>query len=219
MGNWGLLFTTASFAYFLGSLPFSYWLAKAVSGKEITKIGTGNIGAMNVRRATDSWVWFSTAMILDGVKGFLSVIFGQTMAIQYGADINLLAATGLILSVLGHSYSLTAYLITGKLKSGRGLATGGGALLAYNWTYLFVSIMFALIVIFLTKYLLAGQITVPLFLVIFVYLKNPEDLPYILPVAVIIILRHLPRVPGLFKGKEPKWNVKDYHQVDKNHNP
>lgn len=209
-----LIFITAVFAYSVGSLPFSYWLAKAVSGKDLTKLGTGNIGAMNVRRATNSWMWFSVAMILDGVKGFLSVFFGQALAFQYGADMRLLAATGLIFSVLGHSYSITSYLITGKLKSGRGLATGGGALLAYNWTYLVVSIVFALAVIFLTKYLLVGQITVPVFLLIYVYLNNPKDFPYILPVALIIILRHLPRLPGLLAGKEPKWNIKDYHQVD-----
>lgn len=200
-------------SYSSGSIPFSYYVAKAVSGKDLTKLGTGNIGAMNVKRATDSWAWFIVAMVIDAMKGFLPVLLFQQASFFYGFDFRLAGAIAMIFSVLGHNYSLYAYYLTGKISSGRGLATSGGALLAFDWIYLLLSIIFALVVIFVTKYLLAGQIATPLFLIFFVYFTNPDDLLYIIVLAALVFIRHIPRIPGLFSGKEPKWNIKDYKQV------
>lgn len=200
-------------SYLVGAIPFSYYLAKAVSGKDLTRIGTGNIGAMNVRRATDSWAWFFAAMVLDGVKGFVPVFAARYLSLYTAADPTVCAGLALVLAVAGHNYSILAYRITGKLASGRGLATGGGALLAYNWIYLVGCLAFALPVIFVSGYLLLAQVTVPFFLIAMVLYINPADLPYVVAVAALVVIRHAERFVAMLSGKEPRWNIRDYKQV------
>ena len=75
---------------------------KSVTGEDITAHGTGNVGAMNVRRTTESWGWFAVAMVADALKGIIPVAavyaaFGMT-----GAG-RLLAAVAMIGAVVGHN--------------------------------------------------------------------------------------------------------------------
>ena len=51
---WILALGTFVVAYVVGSIPFAYIIVRAVTGEDITTHGTGNVGAMNVRRTTGS---------------------------------------------------------------------------------------------------------------------------------------------------------------------
>lgn len=196
-------------SYISGSIPFSYLIVKAATGKDLQKIGTGNIGAMNVRRATGSWMWFFTAMILDGLKGFLPVYSCYLLSKATGSDPLLLKGLALNFSVLGHNHSVISYILTGKIASGRGLATGGGALLAYNPVYLLIALCAGLPAVFVTRYLLAGQILAPIVLPVAVFFLNRADFPAVLAVCVQVLVRHAERIPSLLKGKEPQFYVDD----------
>lgn len=209
----GVILSMAFFAYLCGAIPFSFFIAKAVSGKDLTKVGTGNIGAMNVRRATDSWTWFLVAMLMDGVKGFFPVLTAAFVADVYSIDAEMLKGVALIAAVIGHNYSVIAYRVAGTIQSGRGLATGGGGLLAYNPLYLLIALGIGLPAIFISRYLLVGQLLVPVALPVVVYFINPEDFPYILLTCLVVFIRHIPRAKQLLAGREPKWNIKDYRQV------
>ena len=44
-------------AYLVGSIPWAYLIVKWVSGEDVSAHGTGNVGAMNVKRTTGSWGW------------------------------------------------------------------------------------------------------------------------------------------------------------------
>jgi glycerol-3-phosphate acyltransferase PlsY len=206
-------FLIALISYAIGSLPCSFIIAKLAVGKDLTKLGTGNIGAMNVKRATNSWSWFAIAMVSDGLKGFASIHLAKWLGHQLQVNYTLFVWLAFFGAVLGHNYSIYFYFMKGKLIGGKGLATAGGALLAYNWFFLAFTVAFALIFIFLTGYLLAGQVLVTIAFPIFVYFYSPKDFIYATLISGIIFLKHAPRLPGLFTGKEPKWNVQDFHQV------
>lgn len=195
------------FSYLFGSIPFSFLIAKVASGKDLTKVGTGNIGAMNVRRATGSWAWFIVAMILDGLKGFFPVILSRYLSFSYGIDPVLLKGLALNFAVIGHNFSFLAYRLTGKITSGRGLATGGGGLLAYNPLYLLIALLIGLPAIFLSRFLLVGQILTPVLLPVIIYFVNKKDFLPILFVCIIVIIRHLERIPSLLSGREPEFYV------------
>jgi len=60
-------------AYLAGSIPWAYIITKHATGKDITRSGSGNVGAMNVRRVTGSWGWFVVTVIADMSKGFIPV--------------------------------------------------------------------------------------------------------------------------------------------------
>lgn len=201
----------AVMSYLVGAIPFAYFLVKWVSGEDITKHGTGNIGAMNVKRTTGSWGWFTVDMVLDGLKGLVPVLVTRFVLSQsFELDATFASYLSLLAAVLGHNYSIYLYFIKRRIMGGKGLATAGGGILGINWTFLTVAIVVALVMIFATKYLLAGQLTVPLVMPVYAFFVSPKDFPYILIICAIIFLKHAPRIRGLLTGKEPKWNVKDY---------
>jgi glycerol-3-phosphate acyltransferase PlsY len=201
------------FSYLVGSIPFSYLVARVAAGVDLTKVGTGNIGAMNVRRATGSWLWFLVAMVLDALKGFLPVLLAAYLAFVFKVDQILLKGLALNFAVLGHNFSLVAYFLTGKFASGRGLATGGGGLLAYNYIYLFFALVIGLGFIFVTRYLLVGQLMAALLTPLIVYFLNPSDFGPILAVCILVLIRHLERVPSLLTGQEPKFYIEEKKKI------
>ncbi|HDP70643.1 MAG TPA: glycerol-3-phosphate acyltransferase [Actinobacteria bacterium] len=211
MISWYIIFGVAS--YLIGSIPFAYILVKKISQKDITKYGTGNIGAMNVKRSTGSWGWFALDVLLDSSKGIVPVVSAKVLAPLIGLNITLTCYIAILFAVLGHNYSIYMLPIKGRIMGGKGLATSGGAMLAYNWTFPAVALAIALSVIFITKYLLAGQIVVTMVMPIYVWLASPKDFWLVALICLIIFIKHAPRLPGLLVGKEPKWNVKDYRQA------
>ncbi len=202
----------AVFSYIFGSIPFSYFIAKIAAGKDLIRVGTGNIGAMNVRRATGSWQWFFVAMVMDGLKGFLPVLIAGVIAESTGLDEYLLKGVALNFAVIGHNFSIVAYMLTGRILSGRGLATGGGALLAYNPLYLVIALVIGLSSIFLSRYLLVGQVLTPMLLPAIVFFINRNDFPAILFVCIVVVIRHIERIKSLIEGKEPEFYIEDKNQ-------
>ncbi|MHB8051040.1 MAG: glycerol-3-phosphate acyltransferase, partial [Coriobacteriia bacterium] len=67
-------------AYLVGSIPSAYLIVRAVNGEDITTHGSGNVGAMNVRRTTGSWGWFIVAMLTDILKGLVPVVAAKWLA-------------------------------------------------------------------------------------------------------------------------------------------
>jgi acyl phosphate:glycerol-3-phosphate acyltransferase len=200
----------ALLGYAFGAIPFAYIVVRLVTGEDITKHGTGNVGAMNVRRTTGSWGWFAVAMLLDALKGFAPVAITRFwLAGAMGLDVRLAMQVAVLFAIIGHDWPLSLITLTGRMVGGKGLAAGGGALLAYDWRYAIVALVTALLLIAATRILLVGQIGAAVGLPVYVALANPADLPFVLVVAVLVIYRHARRVPGLVKGKEPAWNVTD----------
>lgn len=138
-------------SYLLGSIPFSYIIAKAY-GKNLFEIGSRNIGAANVYRATGKVEVLLLALIGDIGKGALSIFLARRpvllgCCIKY--DIVILQAIAAFFVVLGHNWPL--YL---KFKGGRGLASLAGVILALNWKVIFLVLLIIGFFIFLTELLM-----------------------------------------------------------------
>ena len=104
--------------FFLGSLPFGFWLARA-KGVDIRKKGSGNIGATNVGRILGR-EWGYLVFALDALKGWLAVWVAAEF-LQTGDGGSVL--TGMA-AVAGHVFS--PWL---NFKGGKGVATSAGVLL------------------------------------------------------------------------------------------
>src|SRR5262245_53198794 len=61
--------------YLLGSMPFGYWLVRAVRGEDVRERGSGNIGATNVWRVYGRRYGIPV-MLLDIAKGFVPALVG-----------------------------------------------------------------------------------------------------------------------------------------------
>ncbi|PIV65216.1 MAG: hypothetical protein COS09_00670 [Candidatus Nealsonbacteria bacterium CG01_land_8_20_14_3_00_12] len=116
-------------SYFIGSFPTAYLLVKKFTGQDIRKIGSGNVGAINVLRALKgkspklAVFGFLLVLIVDMAKGALSVWTSQKLAfLGYDLTISLILASFFV--VLGHNYSIFL-----KFRGGRGAACLMGIML------------------------------------------------------------------------------------------
>lgn len=112
-------------AYALGSLPFAVWIAR-MRGKNVLREGSGNPGALNVRRVA-GWGAGLAVLVLDVAKGLAAVALPQAG----NAGLKVVMAAGVAV-VGGHCFSPLL-----KFRGGRGIATSGGMLLLLSpWVLL-----------------------------------------------------------------------------------
>ncbi len=106
----------AIFSYLLGSIPFSYIIAKIFFKKDIRSMGSGNPGTTNVFRNFGAFAG-CFFLFLDMAKGIVAVYLSNFFL---GEKYSLIA---LVFVVLGHIFSIFL-----KFKGGKGVATSAGAL-------------------------------------------------------------------------------------------
>lgn len=104
-------------AYLLGSIPFSYIVARR-RGVDVRRVGSGNVGATNVMRTVGRGAGLF-AFVLDFIKGTAATLVALSVQPR-GALPALAAAT----AVLGHMYPVWL-----RFRGGKGVATGAGAFL------------------------------------------------------------------------------------------
>ena len=129
----------ALISYFLGSIPFGLILTKVFLGKDVRKIGSGNIGATNVLRAGNKIIALIT-LTLDIVKGYVPVVIAK----NYFPELIELAC---LLTFLGHIFPVWL-----KFKGGKGVATYLGILFALSYGLAFLFIFTWVVVSLIFKY-------------------------------------------------------------------
>ena len=67
------IFYVFIYSYILGSIPFGLIITKIFLGKDIRKVGSGNIGTTNVLRTGKKSLAAAT-LLFDILKGYLSVL-------------------------------------------------------------------------------------------------------------------------------------------------
>jgi glycerol-3-phosphate acyltransferase PlsY len=106
-------------AYLLGSVPFSFLVAR-MRGVDLRTVGSGNIGGANVWR-TVGFGPFLAAATLDMLKGMLPALAALHWARLPAGLVVLVGAA----AILGHTFPLFLHF-----RGGKAVATSGGVLLA-----------------------------------------------------------------------------------------
>lgn len=105
--------------YLLGSIPAAFLITRMVKGKDIRRIGGGNVGGLNVFREVGLWPALTVGMVDIG-KGAAAVAIAK-----WGLNVPdayvLLAG---LASVIGHNW-----MVWLKFSGGKGMGTTMGALL------------------------------------------------------------------------------------------
>jgi glycerol-3-phosphate acyltransferase PlsY len=104
-------------AYLIGSIPFSFLVARAFGVRDVRRVGSGNVGATNVLRSAGRTAG-ALALGLDAGKGALAVALAERLAPGEA----ILPAASALAVVVGHVYPLWL-----GLRGGKGAATGLGA--------------------------------------------------------------------------------------------
>jgi len=103
--------------YILGSIPTAYLFLKITRGIDITKSGSGNVGALNSLETSNSKIIGLIVLLIDFLKGFIVVL----LITNIYPNVFIYPAIGLCAAVLAHNFN--PWL---KFKGGRGLATAAG---------------------------------------------------------------------------------------------
>jgi glycerol-3-phosphate acyltransferase PlsY len=179
--------------YLFGSIPSGYLLARAAGLGDVRNIGSGNIGATNVRRTGNKGLAALT-LILDALKGAVPV----WLALHYlGLYPAMLAGLG---AFLGHLFPVWL-----GFKGGKGVATYIGVLLGLAWEGVIVFAVAWLLVAFVTRFsslaALVAAVAVPVALV---FLGRLELAELFAVMSAIVFIKHRPNIMRLIAGTESK---------------
>ena len=111
---------SAVLGYLLGSFPTAFLIMKKIRNLDITKTGTGNVGAMNAYEISNSKFIGLLIFLVDALKGLLIVY----LIILFFPFHFVFPALALLFAVLGHCYSPWI-----SFNGGRGLSTSLGGML------------------------------------------------------------------------------------------
>ena len=177
-------------AYVLGMLPSAIVVARA-KGVDITSFGSGNPGASNVARAI-GWKYGSLVFVLDAAKGAIPAL----LLIGHRPSAYICGA----MAIVGHIFPITR-----GFKGGKGIATGGGVLLALHPIIMVIAALSWIAIMKLSKKASVASIAiVPLVVVLLLITGKPawEVLAFV-GLGLLIEIRHLSNIKRLLSGSEP----------------
>ena len=190
-----LYFLTIIISYLFGSFPSGYILSKYFNKIDITKQGSGNIGATNVLRSGSKALAILT-LLIDALKGAIPVAL-------FSFNSYLMALAGLF-SFLGHNFPVWL-----KFKGGKGIATYLGICFAVS---LNIGISFVLLWVLITFIFktssISSLITISLIPIIsFFHLENSIISLVFLLMSINSFFRHKLNIIRILNGEEPKINI------------
>ena len=193
-------------AYLIGSISFSVIFSKKMAGFDVREKGSGNAGATNMLRSVGKKAAVLT-LLCDALKGVVAIIFAIIVgAIAKESDKALLVQIAGILVVVGHTYPVFF-----GFKGGKGVATALGVLLITNWKIGLICLVFALVIMALTRIVSAGSVVAAVLfpvLVLFMHTNYTisEGSSYF--VYSIILFNHRSNIKRILSGTENKLSFK-----------
>lgn len=194
--EWGLV----AASYVIGSIPFGFVLARLLKGVDLRTIGSGNIGATNAMRVLGRPLGL-IVFFLDAAKGGL-VILLAVPRFESAAPGWLAVLCGAA-AVVGHCWSIFL-----RLKGGKGVATGAGALAAIDpWIFLLAGLVWV-VVLALSRMVALASIALGLAFPVVAWLRVEEGRAAVtsgaVALAILILVRHRSNMVRMKAGTEPR---------------
>ena len=184
-----------TYSYLLGSIPFGLIITKISLGKDIRKMGSGNIGTTNVLRTGKKYL-AATTLLFDVLKGYFSII----ITYNYFNDLIYLSA---LICFIGHIFPVWL-----KFKGGKGVATYLGVMLGISLNLGMVFgitwLVFALIFRYSSLASMLGSISVWIYSIFF---TNEMQSYFTFFLFVIIFFTHKENIIRLKNSKEAKIKI------------
>ena len=163
--------------YLLGSFPSAYLLVKKASGIDVTKEGSGNVGAFNSLTITKSKLVGISVFLLDFIKGAASVL----ITLLIFPNVFIYPALALLFAVFSHCFN--PWL---RFKGGRGLATAaGGAVIIFPFLLVVWCILWVIFYV-MRKDIILANFTATIFSLLIVFGTTRIAIKYTYPQPEII---------------------------------
>lgn len=201
-------------SYFIGNIFFAIIFSKKQE-KNITQMGSGNPGTMNMLRNYGFKLGIVT-LICDALKAGIPSLIAYFTFTPYGFGTEALYLVG-IMCIVGHMFPVTR-----KFKGGKGMACAFGIILVANPFWSIVCFILAFVYLYFFDY---GAVASLLFLTVMCTLEalNPPFLNtfrifapatslfahiLILVLFALVMFAHRTNMVRLIVGKEGKVNLK-----------
>ena len=202
--------------YCIGSINFSVLISKKMAGFDIREKGSGNAGTTNMLRSIGKKAAIVT-LLCDIIKGIIAIGISILMGnIVKGANKELLLQIAGIAVVLGHTFPIFF-----GFKGGKGVATSLGILLISNWKIGLICLVFAVVLIILTRMVSLGSCSAAvLFPVLTLFINDSYTVltegksgstyfVYSIILAIIVLYNHRTNIQRLLNGTENKLSFKN----------
>ncbi len=194
-------------SYLIGSINSSILISKAVMGKDIRESGSGNAGATNMLR-TMGKKYAVITLVIDILKGVVALLLAK-LVINFGAyDVSMYIAG--VAVVIGHNFPVFF-----GFKGGKGVATSLGVILLLDWKIGLITLVIALAIMAISKYVSLGSIMAALAFVIIqtvvMIVTDNFDITRFICVLILgglLIIRHRANIVRLLNGTENKLGAK-----------
>lgn len=191
-------------AYLIGSISTAILFGKIAKGEDIRAHGSGNAGATNALR-TFGKAAAAIVTLGDCLKAVAAILLAMLISHLAGLDDTMsriavyIAGVG---AVLGHNFPV--YF---KFKGGKGILVSMVAMLFANWWIGLIVLVFALVIMAVTRYVSLGSVLGSVALVILACVCEWGNWPYIifsLILAVLAVIMHRANIKRLLQGSENK---------------
>ena len=198
-------------AYLIGSISFSIIISKKMAGFDVREKGSGNAGATNMLRSVGKKAAALT-LLGDALKGVVAILFAVLVgAIAKNSDKSLLVQIAGILVVVGHTFPVFF-----GFKGGKGVATSLGVLLMTNWKIGLICLVFALVLMALTRMVSMGSVGAAILFPVLVLFINTNFIVsegsgyflYSVILAVLVAFNHRSNIQRILNGTENKLSFK-----------
>lgn len=180
-------------AYLIGSIPFALLLTRRSGAVDLRRVGSGNLGAANVWRASGITAGIVVAA-LDIAKGAASVALAERMTGEPAS-----AAAAGVAAIVGHIYPVWL-----RFKGGKGVATACGVFSMLTPNAVPPALALFLLAVGVTKYISLGSILATLALPPMAYAMGDVASAVVaaFAAAAIVLFRHRSNLMRLIAGTE-----------------
>ena len=194
-------------AYLIGSISFSIIISKKMAGFDVREKGSGNAGATNMLRSVGKKAAALT-LLGDALKGVVAILFAMIVgAFAKEIDNELLKYVAGIFVVIG----LTFPIFFG-FRGGKGVATSLGVILMLNWRIGLICLVFALLLMALTKMVSMGSVGAAiLFPVLVLFVDTNFTMGKLICsvlLAAFVAFNHRSNIKRILNGTENKLSFK-----------
>jgi glycerol-3-phosphate acyltransferase PlsY len=181
-------------AYLIGSLPFSFLVARAFGVHDVRQVGSGNVGATNVLRSAGK-VAGALALVLDVGKGAAAAALTGRLAPGEVA----LPAVAAVAAVVGHMFPVWL-----RFRGGKGVATGLGAFAPLAPVASLGAVVVFVLAALATRFVSLGSVAGGAALgAIALALRGPDPVAIAAVLtAALVVFRHRANLRRIFGGTE-----------------
>ncbi len=197
----------AIIAYAIGSVNFSVIFSRKFAGFDVREKGSGNAGTTNMLRNVGKGAAAIT-LICDILKGIVAILIAYFLnKFIDGVDGALLVQIAALAVVIGHTFPIFF-----EFRGGKGVATSLGILICINWQIGLVCLIFALVIMAITKMVSLGSVLAAILYPVLVicqvgkqfFIVEGNYIVFSILLALFVIFNHRENIKRILSGTENK---------------